>query len=74
MANVLHCDIVVSEFNFQSHYYIYFQTNTIVNKSVNDWIQTPIYKLINFNLFNLSEKFVEKQKLQNRFLKERKYF
>ena len=27
MANVLGCDLVVSEFELQSHYYIHFQTN-----------------------------------------------
>ena len=28
MANVLDCDIVVSEFELQSRYYLHFETNT----------------------------------------------
>ena len=31
MANVLHCNIVVREFEFQSRYYDHFQTNTLRN-------------------------------------------
>ena len=29
VANVLDCDIVVSEFELQSRYYVHFQTNTL---------------------------------------------
>ena len=29
VADVLNCDIVVNEFELQSHYYIQFQTNTL---------------------------------------------
>ena len=29
IANVLNCDILVSEFEFQSRYYVRFQTNTL---------------------------------------------
>ena len=29
MADVLDCDIIVSEIKLQSHYYIHFQTNTL---------------------------------------------
>ena len=32
MANVLNCDILVSEFKLQSHYLIYFWTNTLGEK------------------------------------------
>ena len=36
------------------------------------WLnKTPIYKLINFYFFKLSEKFVKKRTLQNLFLKEK---
>ena len=28
MANVLECDIVVSKFELQLHYYVHFRTNT----------------------------------------------
>ena len=28
VANVLYCDIVVSEFELQSRYYVHFRTNT----------------------------------------------
>ena len=31
VANVHICDIVISEFEHQSHYYLYFRTNTIGN-------------------------------------------
>ena len=40
MVNVLDCDIVVSKFDPQSHYYTHFQTNTL-EKGMNllmDWI------------------------------------
>ena len=29
VANVLHCDIAISEFEFQSRYYVHFRTNTL---------------------------------------------
>ena len=37
VANVLNCDIVVSEFKLQLHYYIHFWTNTL-GKSMNSTI------------------------------------
>ena len=30
MVKVLDCGIVVSEFELQSHYYVHFQTNTLI--------------------------------------------
>ena len=30
VANVMDCDIVVSEFELQSRYYVYFQINNLV--------------------------------------------
>ena len=29
VANMLDCNIIVSEFKLQLHYYVYFQTNTL---------------------------------------------
>ena len=29
MVKVMYCDIVVSEFELQSRYYVHFQTNTL---------------------------------------------
>ena len=36
VANMLHCDIVVSEFEFLLRYYVYFRTNTL--KNINSFI------------------------------------
>ena len=38
VANVLNCDIVVSEFKLQSHYYSHFWTNALGEK-----VWTPLY-------------------------------
>ena len=43
VANVLDCDIIVSEFERQSRYYIDFRTNTI-EKGINPFID-PCYGL-----------------------------
>ena len=40
MANILNCDIVVSEFRLQSHYYIHFQTY-ILEKGMNSFTHPP---------------------------------
>ena len=37
VTNVLDCDIGVSKFEFQSHYYVHFQSNTL-GKGVNSFI------------------------------------
>ena len=39
MANVLDCDMVDRKFELQSHYYVHFQTNTLV-KGMNSFIPT----------------------------------
>ena len=44
MANVLDCDIVVSEFELQSHYYRHYQAN-IFGKGTNFLITPPSYGL-----------------------------
>ena len=36
-ANMIDCDIIVSEFELQSHYYVYFRTNT-PGKNMNPFI------------------------------------
>ena len=41
MVNVLDCSIIVSEFELQLHYYIQFQTNTLV-KDTNFLILTTM--------------------------------
>ena len=41
VANVLDCDIVVSEFELQSRYYIPFQTNTL-GKDINTLILSAV--------------------------------
>ena len=41
MAKVLDCDLQVSEFEFQSRYYIYFQTNNL-REGMNPLIATPV--------------------------------
>ena len=46
LANVLDCDIIVSEIELQSCYYIRFQTNT-VGKSMNPFIPPSNYGLNN---------------------------
>ena len=43
MARVLDCDILVSKFELQSHYYIHFQTNTIRERY--ELPYSPSYKL-----------------------------
>ena len=40
MANELHCDILVSEFELYSRYYVHFQTNTL-GKHMNLLIPQP---------------------------------
>ena len=40
VANVLNCNIMLSEFKLWSHYYVYFQTNTL-GKGINLFI--PLY-------------------------------
>ena len=40
VANMMDCDIVVSEFKLQSNYYIHFRTNTL-GKGMNSLIPTP---------------------------------
>ena len=42
MANMLHYDIVVSEFKLQSRYCVHFWTNTL-EKGVNPLIPVPSY-------------------------------
>ena len=44
VANVLDCDIVVSEFALQSYYYIHFQTNTL-EKYMNSIFLTTAYSV-----------------------------
>ena len=46
VVNVLDCDIVVSEFELLSHYYIHFRTNNnTIGKGMNLLIRIPSYAL-----------------------------
>ena len=49
VANVLDCDIVVSEFKLELRYYVHFRTN-IPGKGMNPFISTS-YKLTVSQLF-----------------------
>ena len=43
VANVLNCNIIVSEFKLQSQYNVIFRTNTLV-KSMNSFIPQQLIK------------------------------
>ena len=51
VATVQDCDIIVSEFELQSRYYVYFQTNSI-RKVMNSLIFPAIGKIISMLFFH----------------------
>ena len=44
VVNMQNCNIVVCEFELQSHYYVHFWTNTL-GKGMYPFIPPPIYEL-----------------------------
>ena len=50
VAKVLDCDIVVSEFELQPHYYVHFRTNTL-EKGMNLLILTVMGNIISLLFF-----------------------